>query len=104
MTANVLTLSAYNYYINGEWKESRSGQTIDIRSPYLYETIGKVQAITKEEVDEAICFAREAQKGWAEISLQERASYLYKWSDELVNMQDEIAEIIMKEFVRVLNR
>ena len=97
MTTNVLTLSTYKIYINGEWKESRSGHTIDIKSPYLHEVIGKVQAITQEEVDEAICFAHEAQKEWAEASLQQRASYLYKWADELVNMQDEIAEIIMKE-------
>ena len=97
MTTNVLTLSTYKIYINGEWKESRSGHTIDIKSPYLHEIIGKVQAITQEEVDEAICSAHEAQKEWAEASLQQRASYLYKWADELVNMQDEIAEIIMKE-------
>ena len=97
MTTQLLTLSTYKTYINGEWKESRSGQTIDISSPYLHEVIGKVQAITQEEVDEAIYFAHEAQKEWAEASLGQRASYLYKWADELVNMQDEIAEIIMKE-------
>lgn len=97
MTENVLTLSTYKYYANGEWKESESGQTIDIVSPYLDEVIGKVQAITKKEVDEAIRFAHEAQKEWAETSLQQRAAYLYKWADELVNMQEEIAEIIMKE-------
>lgn len=97
MTTNVLTLPTYEFYINGEWKESQSGRTIDIRSPYLHEVIGKVQAITKEEVDEAICSAHSAQKKWAEATLQQRASYLYKWSNELVNMQDEIAEVIMKE-------
>ncbi|MBT2729573.1 NADP-dependent glyceraldehyde-3-phosphate dehydrogenase [Bacillus sp. ISL-75] len=97
MPTNVLTLSSYKFYVNGEWKESQSGQTIDIRSPYLNEVIGKVQAITKEEVDEAILFAYVAQKEWAENSLQQRANYLYKWADELVNMQEEIAEIIMKE-------
>src|SRR5689334_9231219 len=87
MTTNVLTLTTYRIYINGEWKESQSGHTIDIRSPYLHDVIGKVQAITKEEADEAICSAQEAQKEWAETSLQQRASYLYKWADELVNMQ-----------------
>ena len=97
MTTNVLTLSTYKIYINGEWKESRSGHTIAITSPYLHEVIGKVQAITQEEVDEAICSAHAAQKEWAEASFQQRASYLYKWADELVNMQDEIAEVIMKE-------
>ncbi|MFD3447230.1 NADP-dependent glyceraldehyde-3-phosphate dehydrogenase [Microbacteriaceae bacterium 4G12] len=94
MTSNV---STHKFYMNGEWKESQSGQTIDIQSPYLHEVIGKVQAITKEEVDEAIRIAQDAQKQWADTSLQERAKYLYKWADELVNMQDEIADAIMKE-------
>ncbi|MEH7463079.1 NADP-dependent glyceraldehyde-3-phosphate dehydrogenase [Bacillus thuringiensis] len=91
------TSKTYKFYINGEWKESSSGQTIDISSPYLHEVIGQVQAITRTEVDEAIQLAKEAQKDWAEASLQDRAQYLYKWADELVNMQDEIADIIMKE-------
>lgn len=97
MTVNMLNLSNYKYYLNGEWRGSKSGETIDIYSPYLHNVIGNVQAVTKEEVDEAIHFAQEAQKSWAEVSLQERAKYLYKWASELVNMQDEIAEIIMKE-------
>ncbi len=97
MKENTLTALSSKFYINGEWKESQSGQTIDISSPYLHEVIGKVQAITKKEVDEAIRFAHEAQKEWAETSLQKRAAYLYKWADELVNMQEEIAEIIMLE-------
>ncbi|WP_028401539.1 NADP-dependent glyceraldehyde-3-phosphate dehydrogenase [Ectobacillus panaciterrae] len=100
MTFTALTsssVSTYKLYINGKWEQSKSGQAIDIQSPYLYEAIGKVQAITKEEVDEAIHFAQKAQKEWADISLQERAKYLYKWADELVNMQDEIAEVIKKE-------
>ncbi len=91
------TSNTYKFYLNGEWRESSSGQTIDIVSPYLHEVIGKVQAITRDEVDEAIASAKEAQKDWATASLQDRAKFLYKWADELVNMQDEIADIVMKE-------
>ncbi|RAS73188.1 NADP-dependent glyceraldehyde-3-phosphate dehydrogenase [Priestia endophytica] len=87
----------YKFYVNGQWKESQSGQMIEIQSPYLYEMIGRVQAMEKEEVDEAISLAREVQVEWANTSLQERAKYLYRWADELVNMQNEIAPIIMKE-------
>ncbi|MEC0276135.1 NADP-dependent glyceraldehyde-3-phosphate dehydrogenase [Peribacillus frigoritolerans] len=97
MKTKVLSLLDYKFYVNGEWKESQTGQTIEIKSPYLYEVIGKVQAISKNEVDEAITFAHEAQKEWANISLQQRADYLYKWADQLIDKQDEIAEIIMKE-------
>lgn len=96
MTSKI-KLPTYKFYINGEWRESSSGQTIDIQSPYLPETLGKIQSITQDEVDEIISFAQEAQKNWAEVSLQDRAKYLYRWADELVNMQDELADIIMKE-------
>jgi glyceraldehyde-3-phosphate dehydrogenase (NADP+) len=97
MPTNVLSSKAYSFYINGEWRESNSGETIKISSPYLYEVIGEVQAITTDEVDEAIYYAHKAQKSWAETSIQERAKFLYKWAEELENMQDEIAEVIMKE-------
>ncbi|PFD29081.1 NADP-dependent glyceraldehyde-3-phosphate dehydrogenase, partial [Bacillus cereus] len=48
------TSNTYKFYLNGEWRESSSGQTIEIPSPYLHEVIGQVQAITRGEVDEAI--------------------------------------------------
>src|SRR3954469_15365314 len=95
--STVEKVTTYNFYINGQWRESNSGQTIDISSPYSGDVIGKVQVLTREEVDEAIRFAQEAQKSWRETSLQERAECLYNWADELINMQDEIAEVIMQE-------
>lgn len=95
--------TTYKFYVNGEWRESRSGQTIDIHSPYLPEVVGQVQAISQEEVDEIISLAKTAQKEWADVSLQDRAKYLYKWADELINMQDELAEIIMKEVGKAAN-
>ncbi|MFS0672575.1 NADP-dependent glyceraldehyde-3-phosphate dehydrogenase [Ornithinibacillus sp. 179-J 7C1 HS] len=102
MTSKI-KLPTYKYYTNGEWKESNTGQTIDIQSPYLSETLGKIQSISQDEVDEVISSAHDAQKSWAKVSLQDRANYLYKWADELINMQDELAEIIMKEVGKAAN-
>jgi glyceraldehyde-3-phosphate dehydrogenase (NADP+) len=87
----------YTFLLNGEWRESRSNETISIPSPYTQEEIGKIQAISRDEVDEAIATAKEAQKSWAALSIRERASYLYKWTEELLAMKEEIATIIMKE-------
>ncbi|WP_068794178.1 NADP-dependent glyceraldehyde-3-phosphate dehydrogenase [Brevibacillus laterosporus] len=85
------------YYINGEWRNSSSNETVKIYSPYKDGVVGEVQAITREEVDEAIKLAAEAQKAWAELSIRERATYLYRWIDELLAMKDEIADIMMQE-------
>ncbi|RYL95512.1 aldehyde dehydrogenase family protein, partial [Sporolactobacillus sp. THM7-7] len=97
MASNVSELTTYKAYLAGEWKESASGDTITIQSPYLRETIGFVQAVTREEVDAAIQTAHEAQQAWARKSLGERATYLERWADELVKNEDEIAKAVMHE-------
>lgn len=97
MIVNQLNTTVYPYYSNGEWLESKSGEKIDIYSPYLGEVIGRVQSITRDELDAAIVSSRSAQKTWAVMSLQQRAQYLYRWAEELLANQDEIASTIMKE-------
>ncbi|WP_010631244.1 NADP-dependent glyceraldehyde-3-phosphate dehydrogenase [Sporolactobacillus vineae] len=97
MASKVTELTTYKAYLAGEWKASSSGETIAIKSPYLRETIGLVQAVTRNEVDEAITAAHEAQKSWAKLSLSERGAYLEKWADELTKNNEEIATAIMQE-------
>ena len=63
-------MSTYKYYINGQWKDSDSKETISIISPYTNEEVGKVQAITQEEADLAIKSAKEAQKEWATLTVR----------------------------------
>ncbi|MFT8391169.1 MAG: NADP-dependent glyceraldehyde-3-phosphate dehydrogenase [Sporolactobacillus sp.] len=97
MASNVSELTTYLAYLNGEWKESESGEKIAIQSPYLRQTIGYVQAVTQEEVDQAIKTAHQVQKNWAAYSLSKRGDYLLAWADELVKNQEEIALAIMHE-------
>lgn len=54
MIIMVLNVLIYFFYFNGEWKESKLGQIIDIVFLYCYDVIGKVQVIIKEEVDEVV--------------------------------------------------
>ncbi|MFJ7738738.1 NADP-dependent glyceraldehyde-3-phosphate dehydrogenase [Lysinibacillus sp. NPDC097287] len=87
----------YKFYVNGEWKESESGETIDIFSPYMSQEVGRVQAISRQEVDEAIDVAKIAQKEWANLTVRNRGEYLYRWIDELLAMKLDIAKTIMEE-------
>ena len=87
----------YPFYINGEWKMTATGETISIGSPYLKTEIGRVQAMSQQEIDEAIASTKEAQKKWSHLTVRERGAYLYKWIDELLSAKEEIAETIMKE-------
>ncbi|RYL92191.1 NADP-dependent glyceraldehyde-3-phosphate dehydrogenase [Sporolactobacillus sp. THM19-2] len=97
MASNVSELTTYDAYLAGEWKKSSSGETIAIQSPYLHDTIGRVQAVTQDEVDQAIKAAHKAQKEWASLSLSERGAFLNRWADELVKNEQDIARSVMKE-------
>ncbi len=89
--------NTYKYYLGGEWKETGSKETISVKSPYLGTEIGKVQAMTRDELDESIRSARKAQSAWADLTVRERGEYLYKWIEELLKAKEEIAEMIMME-------
>lgn len=55
----------YSNYINGEWRESKSGNLIDSINPANLEVVGSVQFSTIEEVTEAIDAAKLAKKNGA---------------------------------------
>ena len=56
----------YGNLLNGEWVESESGKQLEIRSPVDGSLIGKIQAMTKKEVDEAILDTKMHARAWAE--------------------------------------
>lgn len=89
--------NTYQYYSQGIWKSSESGETIVIQSPYLKKSIGAVQALTQTEVNQCIQSAKEAQKSWANTSIYDRAHYLQAWADELLKMKEELATTVMQE-------
>ncbi len=45
---------SFKNLINGEWVNSISGNFIDIKSPLDNSLLGRVPAMTKEEVDSAV--------------------------------------------------
>ena len=64
-------------YINGRWveQEFRKGCSIN---PATGEELAKVPLSTKNEVDEAVRSAKQAQKEWALVPAPKRAEYLYE--------------------------
>lgn len=87
----------YTYYVNGKWKESNTHETITITSPYTEDVLGTVPALSQEEVDFVIKNAKEAQQSWKLQTIHQRAEYLYKWTENLLEMKEELATLIMKE-------
>lgn len=72
-----MSMNTYPYLINGQWQESTTNETIELVSPYTDEVVGHVQAMSRDEVDEAIHGAKSAQQEWAALPVNKRAELLY---------------------------
>lgn len=85
------------HYINGKAVEGKGSDIENVYSPSTGEVIGKVPFATAAEVDEAVAQAKEAQIGWAGLSLGKRSEVIIKFRQLLKENEDELAEIIGRE-------
>ena len=82
-------------YINGEWVDSASGETIDVINPATEEVMGSVANGNEEDVNKA-----EADKVYLEFrhsSVEERRDLLDKIVKEYENRKDDIIQAITDE-------
>ncbi|MBX9139289.1 MULTISPECIES: NADP-dependent glyceraldehyde-3-phosphate dehydrogenase [unclassified Clostridium] len=86
--------------INGQWCNSKSKEFIEIRSPINQEIVGKVPAMTREEVDEVIQIAVNAREKWKETPINERARILYKAADLLQERIVDLSDILIREIAK----
>ncbi len=86
--------------INGQWVSSISGNFIDVKSPIDNSLLGRVPAMTKEEVDNAVHTAKQAQNRWKNVTVNEKAEILYKAAEILLNNIEELSEIMMMEIAK----
>ena len=68
-----------------------------LRSPATLEPAGEFEAANAEDVQDALEAARKAQPGWAELGFDERARFLYRALDALVERQDEFTAVVLRE-------
>lgn len=84
-------------YINGEWIEPISQETITVENPVTKEIIGVVPAAGEEDIDKAVAGAVEAFPAWKEMAAKDRVKILKKANDALLSAKKELADIIQKE-------
>ncbi|MDK2966948.1 NADP-dependent glyceraldehyde-3-phosphate dehydrogenase [Lacrimispora sp.] len=90
----------YGNLVNGQWTESGSGDVITITSPADGSFVGKIQAISKEEVDGIIRYSKEGQSSWAAVPIFEKARILYGAAELLEERTEEISDILMMEIAK----
>lgn len=87
----------YKNLVGGKWEESSSGKYIDISSPVDNKSIGKVPAMTREDVDRVMATAKAAVERWRLVPESERAAILDKCADLLLENIDELTELLVHE-------
>jgi len=68
-----------------------------LRNPASLEPLGEIEVTGAEDVRAAVERARKAQPAWAELSFAQRARYLRRAVQNLVDRQDELVDVIVKE-------
>ena len=103
MTIQNFKLFRDKCYINGEWVEANSKDTISVNNPATLKEIGTVPKCGKEETKNAIDAANAAWPQWKSTSARERSNILRKWFDLIISNKEELAQIMTIEQGKPIN-
>jgi len=83
----------HKLFINGQWVDAETGQTIEVTNPATGEVIAHVQAAGAGDIDRAVKAARQAFESgpWPQMNPTERAKLLWRLADALEADGDVIA-------------
>jgi succinate-semialdehyde dehydrogenase/glutarate-semialdehyde dehydrogenase len=91
------SLLRHKCYINGEWQDADSGETIDVTNPATGEVIGTIPKMGSNETRRAIAEANVAQSAWRAKTAGERCAIVRKWYELLMANQEDLAIIMTAE-------
>ena len=103
MTIQNFKLFRDKCYINGEWVEANSKDTISVNNPATLKEIGTAPKCGKEETKNAIDAANAAWPQWKSTSARERSNILRKWFDLIIANKEELAQIMTIEQGKPIN-
>src|SRR6266567_3990450 len=85
-------------YVNGEWVQSRSAQTLERRNPAdLQDLIGCVPLSSREEMREAIEAAERAREMWRDKPAPARGKIVMRAARLLEEQKDDVARLLTRE-------
>lgn len=89
-------------FINNEFVESTSEETLDVINPATGETIDTITFATEEEVNDAIEKSKRAQLEWEKIPAPTRAERAKSLIPLLKQHKDDIAHLYVKEQGKII--
>jgi len=93
----------YKNFINGEWIESKSGQTFENRNPAnTDELVGVFQKSNADDVKMAVDAAAEAFKTWRLVPAPKRGEILYRVAQRLLTEKENFSQEMTREMGKVI--
>jgi acyl-CoA reductase-like NAD-dependent aldehyde dehydrogenase len=90
----MVTGTAQQMFVAGEWVPSATGETFDASSPATGEQLGTVPQGDREDARRAIAAARGAAEGWGRLTAFERAGKMHAIGDLIEARRDELARTL----------
>ena len=84
-------------YINGQWVDADSGETLPVTNPANGEVIAEVAKCSTAETRRAIDAAGAAFPEWSKRTAKERAACLRKWFNLMMEAQEDLEMIMTVE-------
>ena len=86
-----------DFYINGQWVQSESSETIEVINPANENIIGHVSAGTKEDINKAVIAASDAFQTFQYSSKDDRIELLNNIVSEYENRYQDLVDTITEE-------
>lgn len=92
-----LTGKKLKNFMGGQWVEPRTEKYEIVVNPATGKEIAQVPLSTREDLDAAAAFAKEAFKTWSKTPVPKRARILFKYQQLLIEQWEELAELVTIE-------
>ena len=84
-------------YINGEWVDADSGDTMEVFNPATKAPITRIPNAGSAETRRAIEAADRAMQGWRSLVAKERSAVLKRWYQLIMDNQEDLAQLMTAE-------
>ncbi|MFN8222041.1 MAG: gamma-aminobutyraldehyde dehydrogenase [Gaiellales bacterium] len=83
----------HKMFIDGQFVDSSSGETMDVLNPATGEVIAEVPAGTADDVERAVAAAKKAWEGWRAKTPKDRMELLLELADVIEDNAEELARL-----------
>lgn len=97
MKLNDTELLRRQAWIDGQWVDAHSRNTLIVTNPFDGTELGRVPSLSGEETVKAIEAAEKALAVWQKYTVKERYDILYRWFQLIMECQDDLAVILTSE-------